>query len=282
MALLVALLTRVAGERDGTRRPLQPLLVVLDLDETLVHATLCPGPRPGSARQPALRGFDRGAFEADAPPWLSWLPASRLYQEQVDFAVEGRGLVLGLFEEIPLFISVRPGAADLLRWLKAQPDIEVAVYTAGTEQLATQTLSRLGLDGVLALYRQECVPFGLPVTKDLTKLRQDMSRVVLVDNQKRSFWLQPQNGILVADWLGSEPGDTELWRVRSELERLAEIEDVRQVLPRNSAPPAAAEVLTVAPLVCWRSYGVVVSSSDGYCAGEVVISWHLVMVIWSA
>merc|ERR1719474_1780864 len=116
------------------------------------------------------------------------------------------------------------------------PGIEVAVYTAGTAQYAGQTLPRLGLHGVKALFREACVPFGLPLTKDLTKLQHDLSRVVLVDNAARSFWLQPQNGLLVSDWLGSDPADGELRRVQAELARLALARDVRGRLPRTAAP----------------------------------------------
>ena len=114
----------------------QKLLVVLDLDETLVHASL-------STRFPGV---------------------PRLWQPKVDFEATGRNLILGVGEDVPLYVSLRPKAMDFVRWLKAQP-IDVAVYTAGTKSYAKQTLRKLELESVRALYRDDCVPFGLPITK---------------------------------------------------------------------------------------------------------------------
>ncbi|CAE8633672.1 unnamed protein product [Polarella glacialis] len=199
----------------STRPRLSPLLVVLDLDETLVHATLC---------RPSNLGPEQ---EQEIP---SWLP-SRLAQPKVDFQATGKGLVLGLGEEVPLFVSLRPGARDFVSWLLREQGVEVAVYTAGTEAYAQQSLEQLGLSGVsAALFRDECVPLGLPITKDLTKLGRDLSRVVLVDNARRSFWLQPENGLLVSDWKGRNATDSELERVREELLKLLSVEDVRPLL----------------------------------------------------
>ena len=101
-----------------------PLLVVLDLDETLLHASL---------------------LKDDSWKWLKnprlWQPAS------IDFEAKGKGLVLGLEEEIPLFVSLRPGAKEFLSWLKKQKAMEameIAVYTAGTQQYASQSVELLG------------------------------------------------------------------------------------------------------------------------------------------
>ena len=50
------------------------------------------------------------------------------------------------------------------------------------------------------------------IQKTRRKLREDMSRVVLVDNSEKSFWLQPENGLLVCDWDGSNASDQESWQ----------------------------------------------------------------------
>lgn len=225
---------------------LPPLLVVLDLDETLVHASLCarrgPPPAIGDADTGSLRGGSQGATAASDLP--SWLP-SRLVQPAADFEAQGRNLILGLGEDVPLSVSVRPGAEGFVQSLLQEPSVDVAVYTAGTEPYARQTLRRLGLEGRIeaVLFRDECVPFGLPVTKDLGKLGRDLARVVLVDNAARSFWLQPQNGILVSDWKGGDPTDAELDRVLEELTGLLKVEDVRTVLPDRGGLQAAWPLL---------------------------------------
>jgi len=194
----------------------ESLLVVLDLDETLVHASLFG--EPGSAK-----GTPEEEFLAKLPE-IVWQP-------RADFTAVGRGLVVNLTEEVPLHVSFRPGAGEFIRWLRSEPRVSVAVYTAGTRPYATQLLERLGLGDVVTLYRDDCVPFGLPIAKDLQKLRPKLSRVVLVDNSEKSFLLQPENGFLVSDWTGRDPGDRELERVREELSRLLDMQDVRSVLP---------------------------------------------------
>lgn len=221
---------------------LQPLLVVLDLDETLVHASL-------SAAPPANRASGQ---RSDVP---SWVP-SVVAQPSFDFKADGPGCIVGLGEEVPLYVSLRPGVREFLRWLlslEAAGIVEVAVYTAGTETYARQTLAELGLDDTerQVLFRQACEPFGLPLTKDLTKLRQDLSRVVLVDNSEKSFWLQPRNGLLVDDWTGRElvGGDRELQRVRGMVERLLEVVDVREELQPEAPLPRVSPV--AAPTSLW-------------------------------
>ena len=57
--------------------------------------------------------------------------------------------------------------------------------------------------------------------------------MVLVDNSKRSFWLQPSNGLLVSDWEGTNFSDNELDRVKDELKMLMEAKDVRPRLKRS-------------------------------------------------
>ncbi|CAK8998723.1 unnamed protein product [Durusdinium trenchii] len=110
--------------------------------------------------------------------------------------------------------------------------------------------------GCPALFREECVPFGLPITKDLRKLREDLTRVVLVDNSAKSFWLQPENGLLVCDWDGTNASDQELDRVKDNLLQLLDMDDVRPALRRKppDAPGDAVDlrlVIIAVALGCW-------------------------------
>jgi hypothetical protein len=106
-----------------------------------------------------------------------------------------------------------------------------------------------GLEKFPAFYRDACVPFGLPLAKDLCKLRQDLSRVVLVDNSKKSFWLQPDNGLLVSDWGGTNFSDRELTRVKQDLLDLLDLEDVRPALRSKSADASPGSLGDDLPLV---------------------------------
>ena len=220
--------------------PRSRLLVVLDLDETLLHASL-----------------------SKDESW-SWLKNPRLWQAaKIDFEAKGQGLVLGLTEEIPLYVSLRPGAKEFVSWLKSKEnEIEIAVYTAGTRQYASQSVELLGLDGYPCLYRDECIPFGLPLAKDLKKFREDLSRVVLVDNSKKSFWLQPKNGLLVSDWDGTNINDQELTRVKQELLGLLDLDDVRPVLNIKSgeaSPDLRLLLIIVVLIVIGAGYWLVAS-----------------------
>ncbi|CAE7025549.1 ctdspl2 [Symbiodinium natans] len=226
-------------------------------DETLLHASLCDSTAFGDLPAEALSWWGLGAKIRRSASKL------RMSEAPVPSVAALRGLrgrspkkklrsfatLLG--EELPLFVSLRPGAQGFLSWLKSNEDIEIAVYTAGTQAYAEQSVAKLGLQGFPALFRDECVPFGLPITKDLTKLGRDLSRVVLVDNSRRSFWLQPENGLLVSDWTGRNPDDKELERVRRELGELLALEDVRPTLSQRSEPSGTLPVLVVLALaVC--------------------------------
>lgn len=166
-----------------------PLLVVLDLDETLVHAHF----------NPSLHH---------------------------DFCL-GEGNTLR--------VQTRPGVQEFLKWLR-QPQVEVAVYTAGSDVYAAGVLAQLDPNRTLVskcLSREMCVPAPIQFaySKDLAKLNSDMRRTVLVDNSPLSFWCQPHNGILIRDWLGDfEHEDLELLRIQEIIERLLDVADVREVL----------------------------------------------------
>lgn len=172
--------------------PVSPLLVVLDLDETLVHT------------------------HADA-------------DDIRDFTI----LIPG---HESLYVIKRPGVDEFLDWLR-KPPMEVVVFTAGSESYANAVVRYLDPERTVIrrlLSRGKCSPTPLEdaFCKDLHKLTENMARIVLVDNSPLSCMLQPENGILIDDWLGGDPNDSELERVRRVLEACLYADDVRKVLPR--------------------------------------------------
>jgi len=167
---------------------LEPLLVVLDIDETLVHSN-----------------WGEGAFG--------------------DFTLGEGGF---------LKVQKRPGVDKFLQWLN-RPDIRVAIYTAGDNEYATSVVARLDPHGAVVkqqLSRDDCVssPIQGVFCKDLSKFGPNLERVVLVDNCPMSFYLQPKNGILVNDWLGTDPEDNELQRVQEVLQGLLDVDNVQEAL----------------------------------------------------
>ena len=69
---------------------------------------------------------------------------------------------------------------------------------------------------------------GLHV-KDLSKVRQDLSKVILVDNSPGAAANQPENYIPCSSWFGSSE-DTELLDLMVLLRELAYVSDVRSLL----------------------------------------------------
>lgn len=194
---------------------LQPLVVVLDMDECLVHST------DFSSSDEGLRQHE------NARPHSASLAGMQSFRcratSSLQFTVLKR-------QGVDNFLDACLGA------------FETYVFTAGTETYASPILDKLDPGGRLAgrLYRHDCSPVrtahGEQYLKDLSAVArrrgqpgEDLARMVLVDNNPLSFICQPQNGILVPDFVG-EP-DNVLSQVLELLKRLnAEAADVRPVL----------------------------------------------------
>ena len=78
--------------------------------------------------------------------------------------------------------------------------------------------------------------------------------MVLVDNSKRSFWLQPSNGLLVSDWEGTNFSDQELDRVKDELKMLMDADDVRPRLESSKSSFDSFILLLLAIVGLWLWY----------------------------
>ena len=96
---------------------------------------------------------------------------------------------------------VRPYCFDFLNELK---DLyEIVTFTAGTKEYADNILNILDLDNNIIkyrLYRQHTTILGCSVYKDLSKLGRDLSKVIIIDNLKENFKMQPNNGIFIKTW----------------------------------------------------------------------------------
>ncbi|GLJ15173.1 hypothetical protein SUGI_0248070 [Cryptomeria japonica] len=79
------------------------------------------------------------------------------------------------------------------------------------------------------LYRDSCSSVLGRWVKDLRKLGRDMKKVFLADDCPDSYQLHPENGFLVKPFLGSSH-DRELMRVVDVARRAAQCEDVREAL----------------------------------------------------
>ena len=181
------------------------LIVVLDLDECLIHSE----------------------FGRDGD-------ASRTHQVQ-----RGPGEMQGVDGHVQSFnvsddfkVNMRPHVAEFLEAVTER--YETYLFTAGTQSYANAVLDKLDPDGRFAgrLYRQHCVFDSGVYVKDLSILGiQRLHRTVLLDNNYMSFRANPLNGIPIADFFDN-PQDGALLPMLDVFRSLENVPDVRPVLGR--------------------------------------------------
>lgn len=81
-------------------------------------------------------------------------------------------------------------------------------------------------------YRSDCTKIKNNYTKDLKVLDLPLGSVFLIDDMAESFMLQPQNGILVEGWHGSQDDD-ELIKIIPKVLDLRLTDDVRKEIYRK-------------------------------------------------
>ena len=195
------------GNGAATSNGLKPLIVVLDLDETLVHSTF----HGSGARM--YRQIEKRK--------------SKIRRQCESFS-------LTLDDGDRVTVNKRPQVDEFMRALQS-PEFEPHVFTAALASYASPVMDRLEKDQgrklfVRRMYRDSCTPTGMGTfAKDLSTLYGDLSRVVLVDNNPISLMKQPSNGILVPSFF-DDPNDDVLPTVLDFLRSLADAPDVRPVL----------------------------------------------------
>lgn len=84
---------------------------------------------------------------------------------------------------------------------------ELIIFTASSQEYADPLIDEIEKNKKFfskRLYRQHTVLIGDNYVKDLTKLGRDLSKIVIIDNEKNSFSLQQKNGILIKPFFGNE------------------------------------------------------------------------------
>lgn len=178
------------------RHPLQhrPLLI-LDLDETLVHAS--------TQRPPAHGRFDV-QFDVDMGPHQA---------------------------PVPVWVAIRPGAHDFLYDVSAY--FEIAVFTASIKNYADKVCEALDPQGRFIhhrLYRDHCSDVDGVFVKDLSLLGRPMHRLALLDNSPHAYLFHPENSIPILSWF-DDVNDRELAKMTPMLiHRLAQSDNLYDIL----------------------------------------------------
>lgn len=179
--------------------------VVLDLDETLVHST------------------------TGTPP------------PNYDF------MITPIIEGVTMnfYVLKRPGVDEFLEAISKK--YEVVVFTAGLEQYASLLLDVLDPKGLIShrLYRDSCKPLvKRRFAKDLSTTGRDLGNVVIVDDNPRSYALQPANAIPIKRFV-DDVEDKELEKLVGFFERYCDgFEDMREAVKQylgganNTTKPA--------------------------------------------
>ena len=168
-------------------------LLLLDLDETLIHCVKKPNP---------LR-----------PPMI-----------HLDITTPSGSIIKDVG------FNIRPYTRELL--VAANQHYEVCVFTASTPQYADSIVDYLDPTGELIqhrFYRGSCVRTeGGEYIKDLRVFKNiELKNILLVDNAAYSFGLQLANGIPIASFK-EDPEDQEFDYLIPHLETCAQYDDVRK------------------------------------------------------
>uniref|UniRef100_A0AAY4EG10 protein-serine/threonine phosphatase n=1 Tax=Denticeps clupeoides TaxID=299321 RepID=A0AAY4EG10_9TELE len=183
-------------ELDAVKRK----ILVLDLDETLIHShhdgVLRPTVRPGT------------------PP---------------DFVLK----VVIDKHPVRFFVHKRPHVDFFLEVVSQW--YELVVFTASMEIYGSAVADKLDNNkGVLKrrYYRQHCTLDLGSYVKDLSVVHSDLSSIVILDNSPGAYRSHPDNAIPVKSWF-SDPSDTALLNLLPMLDALRFTSDIRSVLSRN-------------------------------------------------
>ena len=113
---------------------------------------------------------------------------------------------------------------------------EIVTFTAGTKDYADNILNLLDINNNLIkyrLYRQHTTIKGCSVFKDLSKLGRDLNKIIIIDNLKDNFKLQPNNGLFIKTWT-SDVNDNQFYDLGRILKDIikANVNDVRPIIEK--------------------------------------------------
>ncbi|GAC99646.1 phosphatase [Pseudozyma hubeiensis SY62] len=199
-----------------------PKILVLDLDETLIHSTSRSPSHLSSSGRTTTSGFlgleTAGAFlglRANDNP-------RRIRPHMVEVVLDGRSVLYHVYK--------RPWTDYFLR--KVSSWYTVVVFTASVQEYADPVIDWLDQGrGLISarLFRESCSFSKGSYVKNLKVVDEDLSKVCLVDNSPASYRLNRENGIPVEGWT-SDPNDEALLDLLPVLDSLRFASDVRHIL----------------------------------------------------
>ena len=130
-----------------------------------------------------------------------------------------------------VYVLKRPGVDEFL--IRLAYLYEIVIFTASLSKYADPLVDRLDKlsYGYAKLFREHCTFHeGTFFVKDLTRIGRPLKDMMIVDNSPASYLFQPENAVPISSWF-TDKSDRDLFRLLPILEKIAFVEDVRDVLP---------------------------------------------------
>ena len=172
-------------------------LLILDLDETLVHTSFHP------------LGKDNKIIEPD--------------------------ILLKIFFDnkyYNLYVFTRPYINEFLKDMSKL--FIIYIFTASIKEYATPLLNEIDKNNIIEkrLFRDSCtLTNGGKYVKNLNILNYNLKDVILLDNNPISYSFNKANGVPIKSW-HSDKNDKELLKMRNFLNFLSSVDDVRYYIPK--------------------------------------------------
>lgn len=203
--------------------PKSDLVVVLDMDECLIHSQFF---------SPHAAKLAHQLPHNHASSWNYSTSSSQKRVESFRFTLPDGDVV---------HVNKRPHLELFLEQVCSR--FETHVFTAAMQVYAQPVLDHLDPNGTLFAkkwYRESCLYRDGAYVKDLSVIDKPLERMVLVDNNPLSFLTHPENGVLVNNFY-NDPDDTTLYAVLDLLDELDQSRDVRPLLTRRFGLAQALE-----------------------------------------
>ena len=186
-----------------------------------------------SKRNNTVENYGSGVVNniKETPPYLPEINPKFKYTLVLDI---DETIIHYFFTYINGMFFVRPYVYEFLNELKNY--YEIVTFTAGTKDYADNILNLVDINDNLIkyrLYRHHTTIMGCNVFKDLMRLGRDMSKIIIIDNLKDNFKLQPNNGLFIKTWT-SDINDNQLFDLQKILRDIAvfNVDDVRPVIEK--------------------------------------------------
>ncbi|VUZ43678.1 unnamed protein product [Hymenolepis diminuta] len=201
-------------------------IMVIDLDETLIHSV--------------LDGVSRPSQRGGPPP--DFVLKVDIEHHPVRFSVHKRPHVDYFLSILPNYFVILDGLylgnlgqIFLHSSIKVSQWYELVIFTASLEIYGAGVADHLDNGRHIfqrRYFRQHCLYDSGSYSKDLSRVSTDLSSIFILDNSPGAYRSFPDNAIPIQSWF-SDPQDTALLCLLPILDALRFVSDVRSILSRN-------------------------------------------------